>query len=182
MPSAFESKRKTLAHEPEEEERMKEQAKKVETNEVQIAAPLTFWIGFLVLGVILVAVVVPVANTLGVGSMDKYVTLIANYIIYLPGSIILPLVAALLIGERVGASKKKSGVVLYSGVINALYAILVYIVAIFIIYLAVKYSGSSFLASVNITDFIEYLIVIPVAITVVLVPLFALISYARRKE
>ena len=178
MPSAYDSKRKTL--EREEAERQTE--KKADPTNVQIAAPLTFWIGFLVFAVILEAAVIPVANTLGVGSMDKYITQIAGYIIYLPGSIILPLIAALLIGERVGESRKKSGIVLYTGVINALYAILVYIVAIFIIYLSVRYSGASFLSSVSLTDFIEYLIVIPVAITVVLVPLFALVSYARRKE
>ena len=180
MPNAYEPRRKTVNRADSDGEE-REPEKRAETNDVQIAAPLTFWIGFLVFAVILVAVVVPVANSLGISSMDKYITQIASYIVYLPGSIILPLIAALLIGERVGESKKKSGVVLYSGVINALYAILVYIVAIFIIYLAARYSGAGFLSSVNLTDFIEYLIVIPVVITVVLVPLFALISYARRK-
>ncbi len=117
-------------------------------------------------------------------NLTGYMTKIASYLIYMPGGIVLPLVAALWMGVRVGRVSKKPKTVLYAGLVNALYALIVYIIAISVIYLIVSYANPVVIAKmtpkITLNIFLEYLIAAPAVITIVLVPMFATLSAIRR--
>ncbi|MGC8586630.1 MAG: hypothetical protein ACP5K5_03770 [Candidatus Micrarchaeia archaeon] len=150
--------------------------------ELSIAEPLSFWIGMLLLAIIIELVIVPFSGSLGV-SKDTFNN-IANYIIYLPGCIVMPLLVAIWLGERIGALSKGKNVA-YKSIVNAIYMSIIYLVAIFIIFLVAKYTNlnlfPTLMPSLNMGNFLEYLVAIPVAILLVLTPLFAILSAARHK-
>ncbi len=150
--------------------------------EINIWGPLIFWIFFLILGLALELLVAPVVKASGSVGIANTIGTIAGYIIYMPGSIILPLIVALWIGERVGASHAKLGSAATVGIVNAAYAALIYAVTIFIIYLLIKYVAPGFLSTITLESFVIYAVAIPIAIVVVLIPLIASLSAARHSN
>lgn len=150
--------------------------------EIDIFGPLSFWLVLLIMGVLLELVMAPILNGSGNTSLANTITVIAGYILYLPGSIILPLVVAVWLGERVGATKSEVGSAIPIAAINAVYTALIYAVAIFIIYLLLRYITPSFLSTVSLTTFVLYVVVVPVVIVVVLIPFIASLSAARHKN
>ncbi len=145
--------------------------------EIDIVGPLTFWIVILVVGAIIQFVLIPLTSS--VPSVNPILVSIAGWILYLPGSIILPLVVAIWVGERVGASRNQVKSAVKVGLVNAVYAALIYAVAIFIIYLLLKYISPTFLGTITLTTFVEYVVAIPVAIVILLIPFIASLSAAR---
>lgn len=151
-------------------------------NNIKVTGPLVFWIGFLVLGLVIELAFVPLVNAIGAQGAAAFLGKLGGYILYVPGAIILPLIAALWIGERVGSSGKPMHAALYSSVINALYTALIYVVSIFIVYLVIKYAGITLVSGLSLVQFVEYVIAVPVVILLVLVPLFTTLSVARRSR
>ena len=150
--------------------------------EIDIFGPLAFWLVILIMGVLLALVMAPILNGAGNTGLAATITAIAGYILYLPGSIILPLIVAVWLGERVGATKSELGSAVPIAAINAAYTALIYAVAIFIIYLLLRYITPSFLASVSLATFILYVVVVPIIIIVLLIPFIASLSAARHKN
>ncbi|MCL4373280.1 MAG: hypothetical protein M1360_01030 [Candidatus Marsarchaeota archaeon] len=151
---------------------------------LSIAEPLTFWIGMLLLAMFIELVVVPLSGSLGISLYKSTFNSIASYIVYLPGSIIIPLLVAVWLGERVGIASGGKNVA-YKSIINAVYVSFVYLIAILIIFLIAKYTNlalfPSLLPSMGAANFLVYLVGIPVAIVLVLAPLFSMLSAARHK-
>ncbi|MGC8670000.1 MAG: hypothetical protein ACP5TL_02505 [Candidatus Micrarchaeia archaeon] len=152
--------------------------------ELSIAEPLSFWIGMLLLAIIIELIIVPFASNIGIGSFKNTLNEIAGYIVYLPGSIIIPLLVALWLGERIGVNSKGERVA-YRSIINSIYLVFVYVVAIFIIYLIAKFTNvklfPTILPTLSVASFITFLILVPTVIILVLTPLFAMLSAARHK-
>lgn len=152
------------------------------TVNVSLSGPLSFWIGILVIAMLIQLVVIPLSMHYGDQNqlLDPYINAFANYVIFIPGIIVLPLIAALWIGDKVSNSIGNHKTALASkGIINALYAAMVYIITITIIYIIMVYLDAGVLSKVTSITFIEYLITVPLAIIVVVVPLFALLSASR---
>ena len=152
------------------------------TREIDIVGPLTFWIIMLVVGVLLDVILAPISGSVGQSGIQSFLTTIAGYILFLPGSIILPLIVSIWIGERVGANKNKVKAAVTLGEVNAAYTGLIYVIAIFIIYLLVRYITPTFLNTITLTSFIEYVVVVPVVIVVILIPFIAALSAARHSN
>ena len=146
----------------------------VETN---IGAPLIFWIVFLIIGVMISLFIVPLFS--GSPTTKNLLVSISNWILYLPGSIILPLVVSIWIGESVGQRRETGGKSAKIGEVNAVYASLIYVVAIFIIYLLLYYIDMAALATITILFFVEYVVVIPVFIVLILTPIVSALSAIR---
>ena len=163
------------------EDSKEKEVEKVEMGEIDIIGPLTFWMGLLLLALVMELFLIPLSNDFGSTVLSGYLNKIANYIVYLPGNIILPLLTSVWVGERIGSSEKKLGSILNTGFVNAMYVSLVYVVAIFIIYLIVIYTGVKFLTDVTLNVFLQYLIALPVAIVIIVIPVFSEISAARRR-
>ncbi|MGC8571906.1 MAG: hypothetical protein ACP5LH_01325 [Candidatus Micrarchaeia archaeon] len=167
-----------------ESKSINEQPNKNNGIEIDIIGPLTFWLSFLVMGVIIQLILIPIFNNSIDNSIIEVLNKISGWILYLPGSLILSLIVALWIGERIGATKNKVKSAVIIGVINAVYTIIVYIIAIFIIYLLISYIEPTFIKDYNLTLTLlaEYVIIIPSAIVLILVPFIASLSAARHKN
>ncbi len=170
----------------EKEDNLKEKEKEIfeEGSEIQLSAPLAFWFGFLILGVIIELAVTFLPESLSTTS--SALGRIANYILFLPGSIIFPLLVSIWIGERVGKLRHKIEKTLGVGFINAIYTSIIYTIGIFIIFIIIGFFNNPAMTfSGFITNFIKndltYNVVIPIIILLVLTPIFAIISTARRK-
>jgi hypothetical protein len=165
------------AQKPEE----KDKNAKPKLTKVSISGPLTFWIGLLVIAAMLQLVAIPFATNYSSSIFTSYFNDFANYVIYIPGIVVLPLITALWIGDRVSSLETtKKSFVATKGLVNAVYAVMVYIVSIFIVYLIMGLIKTGVLYPLSLVTFAEYLIGIPCAIVLVMVPLFAVISSARR--
>ncbi|MGC8649007.1 MAG: hypothetical protein ACP5UN_02205 [Candidatus Micrarchaeia archaeon] len=151
--------------------------------EIDIVGPLSFWLAFLIMGVIIQLVLVPFMNSATSQNTITPVLLeISSWILYLPGSIILPLIVALWLGEKIGATKNKIKSAITIATINAIYTALVYIIAIFIIYLLIDYITPTFFNKIGIVAIAEYVVILPIIIIVILIPLIASLSAARHKN
>lgn len=148
---------------------------------VNLAGPLGFWIGILLIATLIQLVFIPIAIAYNSATFNPYLNSFAEYAIYMPGVIVLPLIASVWIGERVSGSfgDKKKGILVSKSLINALYSILVYAVTIFIIYIVMRFLNAGVLAGMDPLSFVEYMIAVPFVISMVIIPLFALLSAAR---
>jgi hypothetical protein len=145
--------------------------------EIDIVAPLVFWIALLLIGLLAILVFQPVfSSNAGISAL---MTDISNWILYLPGSVIMPLIVAIWIGERAGSAKNNVRSAVRIGEINAVYATLIYVVAVFIIYLLFYYISPMSLQSKSLVNYAEYVICIPAAIILLLVPVVSALSAAR---
>ncbi len=145
-------------------------------SEIDVFGPLAFWITLLVIGLI-IEVVTPVVGPKGFVADLRQV---GYYIIFIPGSIVLPLIVATWIGDRVGLHENGIGNSVKVGILNSAYASLVYGIAIFIVYLLMYYTVPDLAKTFSVTMFVEFLIGLPVAILFILVPLIGALSNARR--
>jgi hypothetical protein len=155
-----------------------ESARTSSRDDLSLFGPLVFWIGILIIGAIL-AVASAYLAQLGPG-ITGYMKNTADYLIYLPGGLVLPLIASLWIGIRAGRVSKKPRVVFKVGLTNAIYVLIVYLIAITVIYLVVWYTSPSTLSKITLNVFIQYLVAAPAAIMIILVPLLSTLSAIRR--
>ena len=105
---------------------------------------------------------------------------IAGYALSVPGVFVLPILAAIWIGSRAGATTGGVSTVAYRAMINAVYANVIYLIVIFIFYIAASSAHASVLSALPLESFVELVIAIPVVICLVVAPLFAMVSSARR--
>lgn len=152
-----------------------------ERQQISIVGPLAFWIIIIIVGLVL--------EILGSAfSILSLFTTLGGWIVYLPGTIILPLIAGLWIGEKVGSARNKVGSAVSLGLVNAIYAALIYVIAIFIIYLIVNYVVQpqthiqTLLSTLTLTTFLEYGIGLPVVLVLIVAPLIAALSAARHSN
>ncbi len=149
--------------------------------EISVAGPLGFWIAVLLIGLLIEFVLGPIAVLAGASS--KYFTTIGHLLLFQPGAVILPLIVAVWVGARVGSVHKRSPSIGKVGLINAVYAAVIYSIAIFVIYLSIYYINASALPVVfTLGGFALYLVVIPDVIVLVITPLLAMLSSARHPK
>lgn len=153
--------------------------KKSTGSDVKIGGPMAFWLFFLLIGLAIV-VILPALKVSYLSSAS--IAALGAYILGLPGDIILPLIVSVWIAERIGSLRKDSVKSTKLALINALYASLVYVIAIFIVYLMIYYAVPSFTANQSPQTFLIAYIAIPVAIVIVVTPLFSVLSAARRSS
>lgn len=152
--------------------------KKVAT--VGLFGPMGFWVGLLVLAALIQLLAIPFATGYGHTEFNPYLNDFASYVLYLPGIIALPLIISLWIGDRVSGIANSKSTVAEKGFVNAVYCVLIYAVSIFIIYLVLGMQKLAPLGVMSTTMFVEYMIGVPAVITLVIVPLFAVLSSARK--
>ena len=146
-----------------------------EKAEIKVGEPLLFWVMMLVIGLFLI--VIPNIGAIPTNTAAMLLE-VGKAIIYIPGAIILPLIISLWVAEKIGAVNRPSKSILSLSMLNASYVFLVYIIAIFIIFLLAKYFSPN-LVAVSVASFLIYLVALPFVILFVLVPLLSLLSSAR---
>lgn len=153
--------------------------------EIDIKEPLAFWLLILIIGLAFEVILLPIANGYGVDpGITGLLSKIAGWILFLPGSIILPLIASVWIGERVGAKRNKVTAAVSVGGINAAYTALIYLIAIIIIYLLIYFITPNFLTTSNISlgYYVEYVVIIPIIIVILMIPFISALSAARHSS
>lgn len=156
---------------PDDEDKKK---KGVSTN---VAGPVTAWL--VLLFVALAIRVFTSTGTIGSGgSIGSALSAAANFILFTPGDIILPLVIGAAVGAEVGMHADSLRKAELSGLMNGVYAAIVYTIGIVVIYEVL----SSVFAT--IAPSVEFLltswIALPIAVCVVLSLVFSVLSYSRK--
>lgn len=159
----------------------KMEAEKPHTNaEINIGGPVALWVGLSSIAAIIEIFLYPAFQNSVISPALSYLHLIAPYALYSPGVFVLPVLAGIWIGSRAGASTGTSGTIAYRAMINAVYASVIYLIEIFIFYMISTSTHTSQLASMPLPSFVEYIVVLPAVICLVVAPLFAIVSSARR--
>ena len=161
-----------------EKENKNEEEKKEESEEFQvsIAAPMFFWMLLLVVAMVINVIVNAgyISNT----QIQSIAKSIANFILFMPGSIILPTIVGAFIGAEIGKRSKSLYVAIKSSIINGIYAVIIYLIAIFIIYEVILYILPSINPGVNFLE-MNWL-AIPGAMVIALSIIFAALSHSRK--
>jgi hypothetical protein len=147
-------------------------------SEIVITGPMTFWILVLCVSIVLSFILAP---SLGIKTkIGGDILLASQYILYLPGSLILPLIVSLWAGSRIGSSGRQIKAAVKAGVLNGVYMGVVYGIAITAIILAIYYINPAILPNgLGLENFAIRSIGTPIAIVIVLTTLISLLSAAR---
>ncbi|MCL5680046.1 MAG: hypothetical protein M1465_01755 [Candidatus Marsarchaeota archaeon] len=128
------------------------------------------------IGIVLEVIVPAVLGKGAVSYAAPYKTF-GNYILNLPGVIILPLVISVWIGHKVGELATSAKNAVKMGLINGIYASIVYGVIIFVSQLMLKYTTAY---ALTIGFMVKYLIAIPIAIVIIFTIIIAVLNELRR--
>jgi hypothetical protein len=145
--------------------------------DIQIAGALVFWTIMIFIGVIL-NIVAPLMKSFGASDVGMVLAL-SHYILYIPGSLIIALIVAAYIGEKVGGAVDRAKDAFRLGLLNAVYTAFIYAIIIAILYLIIKYADPGILPNLVLNNFLAYMVGIPVAIVIIVVPLLAGLAAAR---
>jgi hypothetical protein len=147
-------------------------------SEIVITGPMTFWILMLCISLLLSFLIAPV---LGIKTkLGSDALLISQYILYLPGSLILPLIVSLWVGSRIGSSGRQIKVSIKAGILNGVYMAVVYGIAISAIIISIYYINPTALPSgLGLETFAIRSMGIPAVIVIVLTTLISFLSAAR---
>ncbi len=137
--------------------------------------PLFLWALVIIIGIVL-EVVIPALLGKSYASSAASYKAIGNYILSLPGVIILPLIISVWIGHRVGEKSSSVANALKSGLLNGVYASIVYGVIIFVAQLVLKYTTSYALTT---SFLLRYVVATPMAIVIVFTIIIAVLNEMR---
>ncbi len=137
--------------------------------------PLFLWALVIIIGIVL-EVVIPALLGKSYASSAASYKAIGNYILALPGVIILPLIISVWIGHRVGEKSSSVANALKSGLLNGVYASIVYGVIIFVAQLMLKYTTSYALTT---SFLLRYVVATPMAIVIVFTIIIAVLNEMR---
>lgn len=147
-------------------------------SEIVITGPIAFWIIMLFVGMIFAFILAPylgIKTKLGGDILSA-----SQYILYLPGSLILPLIVSLWAGSRIGSSGRQIGGAVKAGVLNGVYIGVIYGIATTAIIIAIYYINPSILPNgVGLENFAISSIGIPIGIVIALTTLISFLSAAR---
>ena len=153
------------------------QAKKAGTV-VKIADPLFFWVMVLVLSMILQILLVDSKLFLINSPFYNFANEISTFFLFSTGSLILPLIIGAVIGAEVGTKASSFANAVKGGLLNGVYAAIVYIISIIVIYEILIFVIPHLQFTVS---FLAYSMIIPqVAVLIVVVEVFAALSHARK--
>ena len=145
-----------------------------------VAEPITGWLLVLFIA-LFIRLFFTGANLNAVGGGIIPVLLsLAAFILFLPGSLILPLIVGAAIGTEVGLSAPKMPSAQKGGLLNGVYTALVYSIAIVIVYEVLINVLPSLAPTMNFL--VYYWLIYPVIIIIALCEVFAIMSYARKVE
>jgi len=169
-------KRETTSNEEVEEGSDEGIEKETGNAQVSIVAPMFFWLLLLVIALVINVLIN--AGYIPSGKMLGILKASANFILFMPGSVILPTIVGAFIGAEIGRRSKSMYIAIKSGIINGVYAAIVYLIAIFIIYETIIYTLPDISPGVNF--FVDNWLAIPTAILIALSVLFAGLSHSRK--
>ncbi|MDE1855338.1 MAG: hypothetical protein KGH57_03420 [Candidatus Micrarchaeota archaeon] len=157
---------------PEDEE---EEARK-KSSSIDIAGPISAWM--LLLFVALAIRFITSSGSVSTQGLGGVLSSASNFILFSPGDIILPLVIGAAIGAEVGTRANSLKKAERAGALNGVYAAIVYIIGIVVIYEIISSVFPSLAPSFSFL--LTSWIAIPVLVCTALSVAFAVLSYSRK--
>ncbi len=155
------------------------QAKKSQIKgHVNITEPMVLWILLLLIAV---AINIIIANFRTVSTASAVYTAAnayANFVLNLPGFAILPLIIGAIIGAEIGSRSLSLKRATVSGLLNGIYASVIYAIAIVILYLVLDYGTMHAFSSGMLVD----AIIIPIIVFLITIEVFSVLSFSRKVD
>ncbi len=146
---------------------------------VSLYEPLFVWMFMLVVAVVL-RIVIDNTYAIPLGtSLYSAASIYSRFILQFPGTFILPLIIGAIIGSAVGRKSTTATSAARSGMLNGIYASLVYAITIMIIYMITNYTTPQY-TSVNIILLQD--IAMPVVVFLATLEVFAVLSHLRKVQ
>ncbi len=152
--------------------------RKESKEQIDIAGPMFIWILLLVIALAIEVIAADTSLLKASGSLSASIVYVAKFILFMPGSIILPLIVGAVIGAEVGKRSKNMRTAIKAGLINGIYACIVYIIAILVIYEIIVYVLPSIVPSVLFL--VSEWLAVPAAIVILLSLAFSILSHSRK--
>ncbi len=163
----------------EEENEEAANAEKAQKKQVNIAGPMIAWVVLLIIGLVLKIVITLSGLLTPASSVYGIVNGVANFLLFIPGTIILPLIVGAVIGAEVGLKSKDIQSALRSGLLNGVYAAFVYLVAIVVIYMTLYYGVPNAVPLLSIIFLLSNL-ALPILVLIGVSMVFAVLSHSRK--
>lgn len=155
-----------------------EDGKKPKGNSINLRDPLFVWVFIL-----LIAVSAEIINSSGYvpksTSIYSMLNTYANFVLVFPGIIIVPVIMGAIIGSEVGLRSSNINSALRTGMMNGLYASVVYTLTIVIIYFVIIYSVPQF---ITVYSLILDNIIVPLLVFIIVIEVFAVLSHSRKVD
>ncbi|MDE1825413.1 MAG: hypothetical protein KGH61_03495 [Candidatus Micrarchaeota archaeon] len=143
-----------------------------------IAMPMAIWIALLLVGLVFRAITTLGTTTPGTALAYTLLDDISSFILMLPGIIILPIIFGAYVGATVGTRSRHISDAASIGLVNGIYASVIYIITIVVIYLVMFYSLPG--AQPSLGFMLEFWAIAPVVLTILLsIGLSVLVSLRR---
>ena len=145
--------------------------------DVRIYEPMFVWIFLLSVAVVL-NIILADTPFIPQGSVtytisDAYI----RFMLQLPGMVILPLIMGAMIGSDVGKKATSAKSATKAGLLNGIYASLVYFIAMIVIYMVISYLTMQYVSK---TALVTQDIVFPVLVFLATLESFALLSFLKK--
>lgn len=142
-----------------------------------IAVPMTIWIILLLIALLLNAFAVLNASS-GQTALNSVLLAISNFILNLPGIVIMPIIFGAAIGAIAGLKGRTIQDGAKLGAIDGVYASVIYVVAIIVIYLILLYTLPA--SAPTFVNLGIYWLVLPVFLTLLLSIIFGGLTSLRK--
>ncbi|MDE1846020.1 MAG: hypothetical protein KGH53_01955 [Candidatus Micrarchaeota archaeon] len=143
-----------------------------------IAVPMTIWIILLLIALLLNAFAVWNASAPGQAGINSVLLAISNFILNLPGIVIMPIVFGAAIGAIAGLKGRTMQDGAQLGAIDGVYASVIYVVAIVVIYLIMVYTLPA--SAPTIYNLGAYWLALPVFLAILLAVIFGALTSLRK--
>jgi hypothetical protein len=140
--------------------------------------PMFIWLLLLAIGLLIKAMLM--LTTL-MSPQSGYFAIfngVSNFILLLPGAIILPVVVGAVIGAEIGRRVDSFFDAVRVSVLTAVYACIIYLVALFVVYAILLFTLAGSQPSYNFV--VVYWLTIPLVALIGVMAIFSVISYSRK--
>ena len=149
---------------------------------VSILEPMLFWIVLLIIALAIRMVITFTGLVGSTGSIYDVLSNFSNYVLFMPGMVVLPLIVGAIIGAQVGLKARSMELAQRGGLLNGVYSAVVYLVAIVVIWAIIYYIIAP--SAPNLLPSVLFLVgewlVAPVVILILVSFFFSVLSYSRK--
>lgn len=142
-----------------------------------IAIPIVAWVILLLIGLLLNAIAV-LNSSSSQSGINSILLAISNFILNLPGIVIMPIVFGAMIGSIAGMKGRNLRDGAKLGAIDGVYASVIYVIAIVVIYLVMIYTLPA--SAPSLTNLAIYWIVLPVALAIAIAAILGSVMSLRK--
>ncbi len=160
---------KSHAEEPEED-------KQDEVVGLHSTSPLSLWIMLMLIA----AIAKIIAGEYSTLSYSTTLTSFSNFVLLVPGILLLPLLVGLISGIQIGNASTTLGKARIASLYNGIYGSILYVLVILTVYELIAYFSTSFLPTTSFV--IQYWFIQPIIILIVLPMLVATVTFYRKKS